>query len=363
MTSYEMQVFQELCDFLSDDHQHLEPLLKEHATPTVLGQLFFNRMQGVAYGVLKQANLLQSVNREFRNALQGAYEQNIAKNQSFFRVLGHLNELLAKQNIRYAMLKGAALCKLYPPGYRTSNDIDLLICPEDVTAVEKTLTECGFVQGKVQGDSVVLASRKEIIESKMLRGETVPFIKYAELPCMKYVEVDLNFSLDYKNSETDTVSILLDAASEQTFDGLTVRTLSEEDFFLHLCAHLYKEATTLPWVTMKRDMTLYKYCDLYLLLSNMTKEQVDRVFRRAKELHMTNICCFAIAQTAELFVNTPRRVTLKAKAQLNLRPHFLHTVYDPKEKTEYRYTETDLVKRFFAENRVKLLQEVGKRKP
>lgn len=362
MTKHEMQVFQELCDSLTQDHKHLESKLKDNATPIVLGQLFFNRMQGVAYGVLKQADLLQLVNREFRGALQAAHEQNIMKNQSFFRVIDSLNELLAKQNIRYAMLKGAVLCKLYPPGYRTSNDIDLLICPEDVTAIEKVLAENGFVQGKAQGDTIVLASRKEIIESKMMRGETVPFIKRVDLPCMKYVEIDLNFSLDYKNSKEDTVSVLLDAAADRTIDGLTVRTLSEEDFFLHLCAHLYKEATTFPWVEMKRDMTLYKYSDLYLLLSRMTKEQVDRVFRRAKELRMTNICCFAITQTAELFANTPRRVARKAKMRLNLRPNLLHTVYDPKEKMEYRYTETNLVSRFFAENRAQLLQEVGRRK-
>ena len=44
------------------------------------------------------------------------------------------------------------------------------------------------------------AARREIIESRMTRGETVPYVKEVGLPGMRFLEVDINFSLDYKNS-------------------------------------------------------------------------------------------------------------------------------------------------------------------
>ena len=81
----------------------------EHATAAVLGQLFFNRMQGAAYGVLKRNECLEAVNREFRNALKGAYEQNVQKNNAFFGCVDQLKEVLHAYQDRYVMLKGALL--------------------------------------------------------------------------------------------------------------------------------------------------------------------------------------------------------------------------------------------------------------
>ena len=51
----------------------------------------------------------------------------------------------------------------------------------------------------------------------------------------------------------------------ETMPGCGLYTLSLPDFILHLCAHLYKEATVMAWVEMGRDQSLYKYADLYLL--------------------------------------------------------------------------------------------------
>ena len=45
----------------------------------------------------------------------------------------HLNRhnALEENDANYALLKGAYLCSLYPLGYRTSNDIDVLVLPEN----------------------------------------------------------------------------------------------------------------------------------------------------------------------------------------------------------------------------------------
>lgn len=351
MNSQEQNLFINLCKFKSEE---FDESLLDYATPAVLGHLFFNRMQGIAYGTLKKHNLLSKVNREFRNSLRVAYEQNQIKNQSYFQCLKLLNVILRDCTCKYALLKGALLCRIYPEGYRTSNDIDLLVSPEDVTEIGQLLKAAGFQQGNIRNDQFTPATRREIIESKMMRGETVPYIKEVNLPGMKYMEVDINFSLDYKNGDTDTLHKMLNGVNG--FNG--IQTLDDHDFFLHLCGHLYKEAATIPWIRMKRDMTLYKYCDIYLLLSEMNAQNLNILFQRAKQLGLEKICSFVIVQTMELFNIEHESALLLAKQVLINDPSFLHTVISPRDQKLYVYAEKNIAARFFAEERIELLKEV-----
>ena len=356
MNQKEKESLKSLCSYQAETFD--EGLL-DAATPAVLGQLFFNRMQAVAYGTLSKHGLLGKVNREFRNSLQGAYLQNQEKNKSFFWCVKHLGNILSCCTSPYAMLKGACLCKQYPEGYRTSNDIDLLVHPKDVTEIGNALLGGGFRQGNVRGGKFEPASRREIIASKMMRGETIPYVKEVNLPGMQFLEVDINFSLDYKPGDTDLLEDMLHNTIVAEESDFHVRTLRLDDFFIHLCAHLYKEATTLPWVEMMRDMTLYKYCDIYMLLHNASKEDVDFIFRRARTLGMEKVCAFAVLQMSQLFAFDNRYAVDVAECVLRDDLAFLHTVVSPGEKKVYLYTEKDVRERFFADNRKALLKEVN----
>ncbi len=356
MTQEEIILFKELCKFKSST---IDEAIIEHASPEVLGQLFFNRMQGIAYIQLKNSSLLTKTNREFRNSLKSAHEQNVIKNNSFFKCVEMISNILLKCKHNVAMLKGSLLCVRYPEGCRTSNDIDLLMLPENVTEVGELLKEAGFKQGSIKNGEFVEATRKEIIESKMMRGETVPYIKQVDLPSMKFLEVDINFSLDYKNGDDNTLANILNHTQIINESGLQIPTLSAEDFFIHLCAHLYKEATTLPWIEMHRDMTLYKYSDIYMLLLEMTESDIDRVFVRAKELGMELICSYVILSTAELFdVDESKAITL-SKGIIKTDQDFLFKVIDPKDKKTFKYQTENIVERFFLKNRKNDLVEVN----
>ena len=191
--------FLALCRFAGKD---LEPSLTAYATPGVLGQLFYNRLAGVAHETLRRQRLLDGLPREFRNALENAAEQNAVRNRSYYRCVKELAGLLERGNSGAVMLKGALLCALYPEGCRTSNDIDLLAAPEEVTALGGLLTENGFRQGTLRGGAFVPASREEIIASKMLRGETVPYFREVALPGLRWLEVDVNRSATRTASPT-----------------------------------------------------------------------------------------------------------------------------------------------------------------
>lgn len=356
MKQKEKELFKSLCSF---KEKKFDESLLVAATPAVLGHLFFNRMQAIAYGTLMKHGLLGKVNREFRNSLKSAYNQNIEKNNSFFRCVQQVEEALSGCACKYAMLKGAYLCKAYPDGYRTSNDIDLLIHPKDVTKIGDALIEVGFKQGNIRNGKFEPATRKEIIESKMMRGETVPYIKEINLPGMQFLEVDINFSLDYKPGDTNLLEEMINNTVIVKLGDYRVHTLRNDDFFVHLCSHLYKEATTLPWVEMMRDMTLYKYCDIYMLLNGADKEHIDFLFNRAKKLGMEKACAFAVLQTAELFNFKNLCAIETAKIVLGDDRDFMHIIVSPKEKKEYVFYERDILERFFADDRKVLLEEVN----
>lgn len=355
MKEKEKKLFKALCKFKDE---FSESSLIEFATPAVLGHLFFNRMQGVAYDTLKKNGLLGKINREFRNSLGAAFEQNVQKNESFRKCIVMLSDILSPCDCKVAMLKGAYLCAHYPEGYRTSNDVDLLVLPKDVTTIGNMLTASGFKQGNVRNGEFIPATRQQIIESKMMRGETVPYIKEVNLPFMKFFEVDINFSLDYKNSNGDTLSDMLSNICIKNEKELSIPTLDDADFFIHLCAHLYKEATTLPWIEMHRDMTLYKYCDIYMLLSEMTDKQLRKVFARATELGMEKICAYTVLETLGLFDMDNTFAYGISYVALEDDPDFCLKVVSPKDKKTLMYQTDDVTERFFMESRESDLKEV-----
>lgn len=355
MNQKEKQLLKEICSFKGEN---LSDELLESATPSVLGQLFFNRMQGIAYGKLKKHNKLKKVNREFRNSLKAGYEQNVEKNRSYTMCIEYLMSILSECTCKFAMLKGAYLCLNYPKGYRTSNDVDLLVMPEDITEIGKALSDAGFKQGYIVNDEFIAATRKEIVESRMMRGETVPYIKEIGFPKMRYLEVDINFSLDYKNSDTDVIKDMLDRARVIKVNGERVMTLDRYDFLIQLCSHLYKEATTLPWVEMKRDMSLYKYCDIYALLEDMKELDINVLFNRANKYNMSEVCAFAILQTAQLFNLTNQYAIECADEILADDAYFLHRVTSPKDDKNYIFAEKDIMERFLSDDRKQLLREV-----
>ena len=355
MNQKEKNLFLELCAFRNSRPKRLERLIKNGAaTSGVLGMLFANRMAGVAYYVLKQTGLLDLVDREFRNSIQHASVYNQEINKDFLYCVKKLSATLETCGVPYALLKGAYLCQWYPEGCRTSNDIDVLVAPEDAGCISAALKRAGFEQGYLKNGVFVPATRQQIIESKMMRGETVPFIRRINLPHLEYLEVDLNFSLDYKNSNDTTLKEMLSRTQVTTLDSDRIRILDPLDFILHLCAHLHKEATTAPWIRMKRDMTFYKFADIYGLLSELDKRSFSDLQKRAEDNGMRTELFYCLHCIRSLFRKAlPDSIELTEEER-----DAMDRAIAPAEKKIYHYTESDISKRFFASDRMKLLEVV-----
>lgn len=299
---HEQSVVLELCKFLDPDREKIKSILSKPIDyPFVLGHLLYNRMGAVAYHTLKTCDLLGSINREFCNILASVYEADCERAESFSMAVDMMSRILQHADFPYALLKGAYLASVYPKGLRTSNDVDILIGQENITNLAKLLTKHGFEQGHLRNGMFFPAARLEIISSRMNRGETVPFVKKVDLPGLEYCEADINFSIDsVAYQKKDVVSIMLGNRRKLIHD--TSYTLCIWDFFIHLCVHLHKEATVINWVEMGRDLSLYKFCDLYVLVRKwMDEEFYEAVRHRIHNYELERECYYALYLTRELF--------------------------------------------------------------
>ncbi|MBQ2775247.1 MAG: nucleotidyltransferase family protein [Clostridia bacterium] len=328
--------------------------------PYILGQLLFNRVGGNAYHALRDCELLPRINREFRNPLKMIYESSVARTESFLKAEEMLSEIFVDADFPYALLKGALLSQIYPIGLRTSNDFDILINQQDVQRITDLLIANGFKQGFLRNDNFTPATRSDIIFAKMNKGETVPFVKRIDLPHMPWLEVDVNFSLDFKaKQETDVVKDFLSRTEKSIkLKNGALPTLSHSDFLIHLCAHLYKEATTLHWVNVQRDLSLYKFSDIFLLLDlyldeSFVNDLVETIFK----YDLKDECYYTFYYTRELFdISNPLLDTLIEQ----IKPEdeeVIKQVYDPAQKKTYKF-DINYIEYLFNSNRLSCLKEV-----
>lgn len=306
----------------------------------VLGQLLYHRMGAAAWYVLKKCGLTDRVNREFRHTLRMAYDSGRQSARRFRGMLAETADILNGADFPYAVLKGARLVYDYPDGLRTSHDLDILVGQQDIENLSNRLKAAGYRQGFIRGSGFVPATRKEILTSRLTRGETVPFIKSVGEESENFQEIDVNFSLDFQAKQSSpSVKLLLEEIRPmEAGDGRSLMTLSGIDFLIHLCAHLYKEATVYPWVKMGRDLSLYKFSDLYLLLTKEGDELfMEKLIRRIRACSAEKECYFALLLTSELFdMDNPCLSSLLE----TIRPAdtgYMREVWDPAERRTYHY--------------------------
>ncbi len=322
----------------------------------LIGKLILNRIVNIAY-----KNLLRSKCTklgEFERPLKIMYEENLKRAQICKENIEYVCKIMDKADFPYALLKGAYLItNVYELGDRISNDVDILINEIYVGACKKLLAENGFKQGNIINGVFKEASRMDIIMSKMNFGETIPFTKKID---GKYVTVDINFSVDYKPMKDDTlITKMLDKRIGFSFSNVNLVTLRMVDFIIYLCLHLYKEATTFDWVERRKDLNLYKFNDIYMLIYNKANEELlNDLAASIKEYGVEKECYYAFLHTMDIY---PSLAEMQGyKVLLNkIRPNnieYLCEIVNPIEKKIYKY-EMDFIEWFTCEDRVANLKE------
>ena len=111
---------------------------------------------------------------------------------------------------------------------------------------------------------------------------------------------------------------------------------------------------------MKRDMTFYKFCDIYMILHELTEEQIAELIAEAEDKHLMDELAYCIHAVMQFFALNNEFLKQWKDTHVSREDTDFTYVIAPTEKKTYSYIEKDIVKRFFAKDRMKLLSEVSK---
>lgn len=355
MKRYNLQaneVLFRLSDIYNQEEVHFDNCLGEN----LFGKLILHRIENIAYKKLLQSGSNMGV---YKNSFEVLYKESIERVALYEKDLSFVCNFMKEAKFKYALLKGAFLIPfVYERGLRYSNDIDILIDEKDIDACQEILLKNGFIQGRVIGDVLQPATRKEVILSRMNYGETIPFCK----PCEnRYIFVDINFSLDYKPAiERRIIQNMLDNVIEISWNNCQIRTLDISNFVIHLCMHLYKEATTLDWVKRRKDLNLYKFNDLNMIFHDCIDENTYKQIKKLIiEYGVQKECFYALLYASKIY-HTLENMGNYIELLNAIQPEdlaYLSQIVDPENKKVFVYNMS-FQEWFACENRVEQLFEV-----
>ena len=152
----------------------------------------------------------------------------------------------------------------------------------------------------------------------------------------------------------------LENVKEISYAWGKIRTLSEDDFLIHLCCHLYKEATTVDWLLHRRDLMLYKFSDINVVLHNFANYNfITKLIKKIKKYNTEQACYYVFKNSSIIYpdlLNLPGYTELLDKIEPNSKTYLKQIVF-PKEKKILSYS-VDFEQWFNSPNRLDLLNNI-----
>lgn len=352
----------------------------------VVGFTELNKVSGYFYNRFKElgGKMPDNVNKKYKQIMY--IQKN--RNKLMRKYIQILIDELNRYKIPYAFLKGGVMsnanfnfceqafkCQMptenrrnnyaierkktfYKEGERISNDIDILIDPAHISLMTKVLKELGFVQGyfDYNRNSIVELDRQEIINRRMNRGETAPFLKKINNSVLPFIEIDINFSLSYFPIENDSLRTKMLEGCVDYIGSIPygIRSLEVNDFFLYLIMHQYKESILYSMAERNKTTELYKYLDIYLFIERGFIDLYD-IINLAFTYKVTKEVYFVLYTISQIFTGLKINDVLE-----RIKPcerGYLHEVFDPVTGKKYAW-EISIYDRVLVSDKIKYLREI-----
>lgn len=244
---------------------------------TLLNYFIKNKIVGLAYANIKKLGFLQYVPLQIHQLMKFYTTGNDTRNQKYQEELNHVLSAFRAKNIPCFPLKGAVLLsQLYSDsGSRSVNDIDLLIRLQDVEEITSVMLALDYVQGDYDYSTsqIRMNSREKEVSWKINMNTLPTFVKLDDSKEVEFFMVDFSYSLNL-DKKLEPVEEMI----QQGCKGL----LLPEHFLVHLCCHLYKEATGAIWIYTDCDINMIKFCDIReYVLQQINEEQLIQAARFA----------------------------------------------------------------------------------
>lgn len=254
-------------------------------------------MEHKCYYLIKLWKNLQE-NKSFYGELASNYiksKEEINFCQEIFNALNNLG-------ISYAVFKGFVLSySAYGSvAFRNSKDIDIVINPKDLTAVDNLLIDLGFRQGCFIEDEFVPANRAKEIFYLKFAHQTLPYVKKVSGKVVKYLMIDINFDLLWGEhmSKLDMDNVLKNVIPYELY-GIEFFKLNTIYEFIAICLHHYKDLNSIVQI-YKNKYVLSTFCDIYFYLINNFLEPNELV-AETSNLGVSDYVFFCIALAYEVF--------------------------------------------------------------
>lgn len=335
----------------------IDNILKEQLDwKEILGQVFLHRVNGIFFVNLYKRNFHRKLPKEVIMPLQTAYFGNSHINKVYESVISSVSKKLNNHKIPFVFWKGAIINSFVYEnlGFRTSNDIDILISKESLSATTKVLNDLGFNQGNYDAErkKIIPLSRREQLFWTTQTHQLAPFRKIIEEAYLDKVKIDVNFSLDLGNKSSKASDYLVeDLLHNQhgiSSEKIQFNSLNLEAMLLTLSLHASKEATSLWALENQNDLTMYKFSDIHYLITS--KEINWELFLELVSTHsLVKEVYYALYYTEHLFGGTvPLKIIKNLEKKISDRS-YLNIIYSNEGKAFYQ--NDTFIDRIFNQNR------------
>jgi hypothetical protein len=293
----------------------------------ILGYLCYHRVAGLAYEVINAVDV-RNLDFPVFFTLYMIHQSQSIRTEFQKEYIKSISSALCEANIEHVFLKGSVLSStIYPVGTRAFNDIDILVSKKSIQEVKKVLYELGFLQGQYDYKKGVVDrfDQDTITQSINTRGEMAPFVKIVDEKTIKTIDVDVNFSLDWKSDGSDeAVDYFLNKRVLTPVDNnFSIYSLKEEHLFIHLCSHFHKDAALIDVVKKRKVLDLYKFVDIYTFIQTYFKKiSPEKIFDDSVKYGFDKHVFFALNYVIRAF---PDILTIKNVNALYQKYNYINT--------------------------------------
>ncbi|MGC5033398.1 nucleotidyltransferase domain-containing protein [Micromonospora sp. DT229] len=221
----------------------------------------------------------------YEEMFTNAYQVNQVRNEALARELVTILRELARRSVRPVLRKGAVLGQeLYGDvGVRRSFDIDLMVEPDELPVVEEVLGALGYAEGNLSANRRVVVPRDR--RQALFWAMRVPNRQLHRPTSERFVntfvvDICLNHFLPGTRYDLPAADLANRSRTVYLF-GVPARAFTPEETVIDLTTHLFKEATSLHYLKLAKDLTLSKFLDIATLAGtqpidwSVVRERVD----------------------------------------------------------------------------------------
>jgi hypothetical protein len=251
--------------------------------------------------------------------------------------------------------KGAHLLPLLyrDPGLRPMADIDLLVRPGAAGDVAEILRGRGYTTGNLLPDrSAIIAQSRRVELFWHLHTNNLPTLHrlVPDNPYVEAISVDLVTGLFLPGAgyHIPVGDLFGRAVDIELATGCRAPAMDVTDLLIDICAHLFKESTTLRYLHVGKHQRLIQYLDLAGLLGHPDLRP-DLVLERVDRYGVGPPVYFALAHLDLLYPGlVPEHLIAGLRPAVPDPPRFLRS-YGQLELPEPLLWADDFLTRMFAE--------------